>query len=189
MGEKEEGGLRSLLGKANKWLSEQGVTKEDLEKAKADRERWDAEEVAAKESEARVDRTARAGDSHVTLRGVVEGTVDAGLAVQTEREEGSLLVTVEPVDPVPLRGGSFAGLTFAVPNYSGPGTYDLSTVDVGSQTYELMLEGAEEGFYWSAPYGPGVVKVSADESTADIRFTYQDPGSNRVELEGVIRLK
>lgn len=188
MGEKDEGGLSSLFGKVNKWLSDQGVTKEDLEKAKADRERWDAEEAAAKESDARQDRTARTGDSHVALRGKVEGTVDAGLAVQTERDAGSLLVTVEPVDPVPLRGGSFAGLTFAVPNYTGPGTYDLSTVDVGSQIYELMLDPAEEGFYWSAPYGPGVVKVSADEATADIRFTYQEPGSNRIELEGVIRL-
>jgi hypothetical protein len=30
--------------------------------------------------------------------------------------------------------------------------------------------------------------VSADESTADIHFVYKDPGSNTVEVEGVVRL-
>jgi hypothetical protein len=156
MGNEGDGGLGSLFGKAKKWLSAQGVTdedlanaKEDLATAKADSERREAEEVADREAQAREGRVARTGGSHVTLRGAVTGRVDEGLAVQTEREGGSLFVTVECVDPVPLSGGNFAGLSFAVPQYKGSGTYDLSTMDVSGQIYELMFDPAEEGFYWA----------------------------------------
>jgi hypothetical protein len=189
VGDKDGGGLGALFQKAEKWLRDQGVTKEDLAKAKADSERWEAEAAEARDTEAREDRQRRAGTSHVTLRGVVEGTADSGLAVQTEREGGSLSVTVECVDPVPLRGGSFVGLSFVIPRYTGPGTYDLGTMDVTGQIYELSLDGVDsEGFYWAPDYGPGVVTVSAGEASADVRFTYQDPGSNRIELEGVLDL-
>lgn len=195
MGNQTDGGLGALFGKAKKWLSAQGVTdedlakaKEDLAKAKADSERLEADKVADREARARESRAARTGGSHVTLRGAVTGTVDKGLAVQTERDGGSLFVTVECVDPVPLSGGNLAGLSFAIPEYTGSGTYDLSTMDVSGQVYELMLDPAEEGFFWAPEYGPGVVTVSDGESTADIRFVYQDPGSHRTELEGVIEL-
>jgi hypothetical protein len=188
MGDQQDGGLGSLLGKANKWLSDQGVTHDDLAKAKADSERWEADKAAERESEGKADREARAGGSQVTMHGTVTGTVSKGLAVQTEREEGSLWVTVECVDAVPLSGGNFAGLTFVIPNYKGPGTYDLGTMDLSGEVYELLLDPAEEGFYWAPDYGPGVVTVSAGEATAEIRFVYQDPGSNRVELEGIIEL-
>jgi hypothetical protein len=195
MGNADDGGIGSLFGKAKKWLSAQGVTdedlahaKEDLAKAKADSDRREAEEIANRDAQARESRVARTGGSHVTLRGAVSGHVDEGLSVQTERDGGSLFVTVECVDPVPLSGGNLAGLTFAIPQYKGSGTYDLSTMDVSGLIYELMLDPAEEGFYWAPEYGPGVVTVSDGESTADIRFVYQDPGSNRTELEGVIEL-
>jgi hypothetical protein len=191
----EGGGLGSLFGKAKKWLADQGVTdedlakaKEDMAKAKADSERWESEAAADKEAEARKDREARVGGSHVTLRGAVTGTVGQGLAVQTEREEGLLSVAIECVDPIPLNGGSFAGLTFVIPQYRGPGTYDLGTMDLTGQIYELLLDGVEEGYFWAPEYGPGVVTVSAGEATADVRFVYQDPGSNRIELEGAIEL-
>jgi hypothetical protein len=190
MGDKEEGGLLGgFLGKAEKWLEDQGVSHDDLEKYKRDSERSEAEATAQKEAGAKEDRQARAGSSHVTLSGVVTGSVNAGMAVQTEREDGALSVTVECVDPVPLQGGrSFAGLSFVIPDYKGAGTYDLGKMDTSGQTYELMLDPVDEGFFWTDEYGPGVVKVAAGESAADVHFVYRNPGSNQVELEGVIEL-
>lgn len=187
MGEQGEGGFGGLLDKANKWLKKQGVTKEELAKGKADQEGWEAERVETRDAKAREDREAHVGSSHVTLSGQVEGSVDKGLSVQTEQGEGTLYVTVECVDPVPLKGGSFVGLSFAIPGYTGAGAYDLSTKDLTGLTFELMLEPAEEGFFWAPEYGPGMVTVAAGGS-AEVHFVYKDPGSNQVELKGAIEL-
>jgi hypothetical protein len=54
--------------------------------------------------------------------------------------------------------------------------------------FELWLEEAQEGYYWAPEYGPGIVTISGDEKTMDVQFVYQDPGSNRIELEGRVRL-
>jgi hypothetical protein len=188
MGENEGGGLSGFLQKANQWLKDQGVTHEELEKAKAQQEQWDADAAQQREETEHADRQARAGDSTVTLTGLVSGTVDHGMAVTTETDEGILMVNVDTVDPVPLTGGGFLGFTFSIPGYHGAGTYDLAKIDTGSQTYELMLDNAEEGFYWAAEYGPGVVTVSADGGTADVQFTYHDPGSREIQLKGTIHL-
>jgi hypothetical protein len=188
MGDKDEGGLASLLGKAEQWLKDQGVTKEALEKAKADNERWESEEAQEKQVKQRADRSARAGDSRVTLKGAVNGTVDSGLSAQTEEDGDQLVVTVEPVDPVSLAGGTFAGFTFAIPGYSGDGTYDLGTADLSGMMYELWLEGSDEGFFWAPEYGPGIVNVSTGGTTMEVHFVFRDPGSNQVDLEGTVRL-
>jgi hypothetical protein len=188
MGDKDQGGLAGLFGKAEKWLRQQGVTHEDLEKAKADREALDAQEAAEKQAGERLDRSTRAGDSTVTLRGAVNGTVDSGLAAKVEQEDDQLVVTVEAVDPVPVEGGAFAGFTFAIPSYTGPGTYDLGTSDQSGLMYELWLEPAEEGFFWAREYGPGIVTVSDGGKTMQVHFVYQDPSSKKVDLEGTVRL-
>jgi hypothetical protein len=186
MGDREGGGLAGLFGKAEKWLREQGVTKEAMEKAKADREARDAQAATEHQAEVRADRSTRAGDSSVTLRGAVNGTVDSGLSVKTEQEGDQLIVTVEPVDPVAMGGRTFAGYTFAVPN-TGPGTYDLGAAEPSSMMYELWL-GSEEGFFWAPEYGPGVVTVAEDGKSMQVHFVFQDPGSNRVDLEGTVKL-
>jgi hypothetical protein len=188
MSDKDEGGLSSLLGKAEKWLKDQGVTKEALEKAKADHDAQEADEAEDRKAGERADRASGVGGSRVTLRGAVNGAVESGLAARTERDDDVLTVTVEPVDPVPLAGGTFAGFTFAVPAGAGPGTHDLGTTDVSSMQYELWLEEAQEGYFWAPEYGPGIVKISADGKTMDVQFVYQDPGSHRIELEGTVKL-
>jgi hypothetical protein len=188
MSDKDEGGFSSLLGKAEKWLEDQGVTKEDLEKAKADHDAQEAHDAEDRQAGERADRASSVGDSRVTLRGAVNGAVASGLAVRTEREDDALAVTVEPVDPVPLAGGTFAGFTFAVPAGAGPGTHDLGTTDVSSMQYELWLVEAQEGYFWTPEYGPGIVTISGDGKTMDVQFVYQDPGSNRIELAGTLKL-
>jgi hypothetical protein len=189
MGEKDEGGgFAGLLGKAEQWLKDQGVTHEELEKAKARQEAWDAQGAAEDKAEQRADRSARVGDSRVTLTGTVNATVDSGLAAQTEREGDQLFITVEAVDPIPVEGGTFAGFSYGIPGYTGPGTYDLGTADLSGLTYELMLDRGGEGFYWAPEYGPGIVTVSSDEKTMDVHFVFQDPGSNKVDLQGTVRL-
>jgi hypothetical protein len=186
MSDKDEGGLSSLLGKAEKWLEKQGVTKEDLEKARADHDAREADEAEDRDAGERADRASSAGDSRVTLRGEVNGVVESGLAARTERDDDVLIVTVEPVDPVPLTGGTFAGFTFSVP--AGPGTHDLGTTDVSSMQYELWLAESQEGYFWAPEYGPGIVTTSGDGKTMDVQFVYQDPGSHRIELEGTVKL-
>jgi hypothetical protein len=188
MSDRDEGGLSSLLGKAEKWLEDQGVTKEALEKAKADHDAQEAGEAQARMAGERAGRAAGVGDSRVTLRGAVNGVVESGLAARAERQDDVLSITVEPVDPVPLAGGTFAGFTFGVPAGAGPGTHDLGATDVSSMQYELWLEEAQEGYFWAPEYGPGIVTISADGKTMDVQFVYQDPGSNRIELEGTVRL-
>jgi hypothetical protein len=188
MSDREEGGLSSLLGKAEKWLEDQGVTKEVLEKARADHDAREADEAEDRAAGERADRASSVGHSRVTLRGAVNGAVDSGLAARTEREDDVLTVTVEPVDPVPLAGGTFTGFTFAVPAGAGPGTHDLGTTDVSSMQYELWLEEAQEGYFWTPEYGPGIVTISGDGKTMDVQFVFQDPGSNRIELEGTVSL-
>jgi hypothetical protein len=188
MGEKDGGGLGGFLQKANQWLKDQGVTHEDLEKAKAQQEQWEAEATEQRDEAAHADREAKAGDSKVTLTGVVSGTVDHGMAVTTDNQDGVLFVNVDTVDPVPLTGGGFLGFSFSIPGYHGAGTYDLAKLDTSGQTFELMLDNAEEGFYWAAEYGPGIVTVAAGEATADVQFTYNDPGSHEVKLQGTVHL-
>jgi hypothetical protein len=188
MGGKDEGGLAGILGKAEKWLKQQGVTKEDLEKAKADSELREAEEAEEDRAEERAERSAGVGQSRVTLRGAVNGTIDSGLAAKSEEDGDLLVVTVEPVDPVPVEGGSFVGFTFAVPGYTGPGTYDLGTADQPGLMYELWLEPMEEGFFWAREYGPGIVEVSDGGSKMEVRFVYRDPGGKQVDLEGTVQL-
>jgi hypothetical protein len=188
VGDKDEGGFAGLLGKAQKWLSDQGVTKEDLEKAKADAEAREVEQAETRQAEERAHRSAAVGDTQVTLRGAVNGTVGSGLAAKTEQDGDQLVVTVEPVDPVSLDGGAFAGFTFAIPRYSGPGTYDLGTSDQPGMLYELWLEPAAEGFFWAREYGPGVVTVSDGGNAMEVHFVYRDPGGSQVDLEGTVKL-
>jgi hypothetical protein len=219
MAAKDEGTFGSLFGKAKKWVENELVTSGDPMKdhgrseanegleadmrleAQRARDRALADvivpgrgkqahtEQEGREAARRETRAASVGSSRLTLRGIVEGAIDTGLAVRTERTNGTLLVTVEPLDPVPLRGGSFAGLAFAVPGYAGPGTYDLGRVEHDDPlVFELRLDGVDsEGFFWSPSYGPGVVTMPNDD-VADIHFVYEDPGSNRVEVEGAIIL-
>jgi hypothetical protein len=188
MEEKGEGGLMSFLGKAEKWLEDQGVTTEDLEKAKADSEAREAEQADARETDQREQRSAHVGNSRVTLSGMVKGSIDTGLSATTEEDGGQLFVTVESVDPVSLEGGTFTGFTFAIPGYHGPGTYDLGASEQPGLPYELWLQESQEGFFWTGEYGPGIVVVKADGKTMQVSFVFRDPGSNQVELEATVRL-
>ena len=188
MGEKGEGGLTSFLGKAEKWLEDQGVTKEALEKAKADSEAREAEEAETRQAEERADRSEHVGDSRVTLRGMVKGSIDTGLSAKTEEDGDLLIVTVESVDPVSVEGGTFTGFTFAIPGYHGAGTYDLGTAEQPGLPYELWMQESQEGFFWTREYGPGVVTVEADGKTMQVSFVFRDPGSNQIDLEAMVRL-
>lgn len=188
MSDTEEGGLSSLLGKAEKWLEDQGVTKEALEKARADHDAQEAAAAEDRDAGERAARSAGAGDSRVTLHGAVNGAIESGLSATSERQDDMLAITVEPVDPVPLEGGTFAGFTFALPAGAGSGKHDLGTTDVSSMSYELWLQESQEGYFWAPEYGPGIVTISGDARTMDVQFVYQDPGSHRIELHGTVRL-
>jgi hypothetical protein len=180
--------LTSFLGKAEKWLEDQGVTKEALQKAKADSEAMETEQAEQQEAEQRDQRSAHVGESRVTLRGTVKGTIDSGLSAHSEMDGDQLFVTVESVDPVALEGGTFTGFTFAIPGYHGLGTYDLSMMDLPGSSYELWIQESQEGFFWAREYGHGTVTVEADGTTMQAAFAFRDPGGNQVDLEATVRL-
>src|SRR5262245_62022851 len=95
MGDKGGEGLMSFLGKTEKWLEDQGGTKEAVAKAKADSEAREEAQAAEREAQQHDNRAAHAGDSQVTLRGMVNGSIASGLSVQTEQDGDQLFVTVE----------------------------------------------------------------------------------------------
>jgi hypothetical protein len=153
-----------------------------------------AADAAAAEATGHADREERAsrGGTRLVLTGEVSGTLEGNLAVDVDREDGAIWVNIEPVDPIDLQGGTFTGLGFGVPRYTGPGSYDIASVPEEEMDYTLFtiaMGDQSEGYLWHPSYGPGTVTVSADEAAADIHFLYQSPGGGTVDVTGTVSLK
>lgn len=216
MTDEEKPGLGSLFGKAKKWLEnevkrsgdreeQEGIEQDMRQEAEQMRDDAIVEAIlpglqerktaaaAAKEAADREDRVSRVVEgSRLTLQGTVEGTVESGLAVKVDREDGWLVVNVDTVDPVPLQGGTFTGLGFAVPLYTGPGRYDLANAEsVEGMDFTLFMLGLaedNEGYLWHPTYGAGVVTVREGETAAEIQFVYKTAGAERIEVTGTVAL-
>jgi hypothetical protein len=165
-----------------------------IDRIAAEVEEKKAADAAAAEAASHADRESRAagGGTHLVLAGEVSATLDSGLAVDVDREDGALWVNIEPVDPIEVQGGTFTGIGFGVPQYHGPGSYDIATVPENEVDYTLFtiaMGDQSEGYLWHPSYGPGTVTVSPDESSADIHFLYQSPGGGQVDVTGTVSLK
>jgi hypothetical protein len=148
--------------------------------------RQDAER-AERAARDRADREARAGASSVELTGHVTGDA-ALLAVSTTSYDGSdsIHVHVEAIDPVPMKGGTFVGFTFAIPGH-GDGTYELVVSDdFDGSWYELYDADAAKGWYFDPSYGPGTIVVA--DGVADVLLTFGNSSSELIQLRGRVTL-
>ncbi len=163
----------------------------------ADLERRTREREAAAEQRRREQHAARPrADVQATFTGSVTGSFRGGVPIDVgwPGEPGeALTVNLEPLEPVDLGGGhSFEALQFAVPGFAGAGTYDLSAYesrdDWDGTWFGLMLDGSEEGYYWTAEYGPGVITVEPDGRTLRVRLAMEDSGSSHVDVDALVVL-
>ncbi len=117
--------------------------------------------------------------SSIEVSGRATGRVEQ-VAVQFTTDDGTLVVLVEPVDPVPVAGGELVAAGFAVARFRGPGRYELTDDDeaVAPGANHVLLAGDDDSstFYWSQSYGPGVVVAQDDliEATLVCRNSSDD---------------
>ncbi len=137
--------------------------------------------------QARSERVAAVLDgSSVDLRGFVSGRVEAlAVTLTHDVDEGTLLVLMETVDPVPLAGGALSAAGFAIAEFRGPGTYALepyvASLDPG--VHHVVFNGGDndtDWFYWSDEYGPATAVVSDD--AIDVTMRCRSCGSEEVDV-------
>jgi hypothetical protein len=118
----------------------------------------------------------------LTLRGDVSGTLETEIPIRIDMPSepcDAMTIDLEPLEPLPIGGHTFLGLLFAVPEFSGTGSYDLTTIEERLQLdswdplwFQLTLDTTDDGLYWSPDYGNGAVTVT------DTTIHLQMPMSN-----------
>jgi hypothetical protein len=104
----------------------------------------------------------------------------------------ALTVEVVPLDPVAMGDTWFQHLSFAIPSYRGPDSYDIAAMarrdgdDWDPLWFMLALDSADEPFYWVADYGPASAHVSDDQRTIQVKMTMQDAGSRTAQVEATV---
>ena len=164
-------------------VTPQGI--KDFQASQAANRTAQAAERAERE---RNERLSRVTTSAVSLSGAVTGVAE-GLAVESYASEdtGSLHVTVECVDPVPMQGGTFVGFLFTIPGYTGDGSYPLVDHDeFDALQYELYLVEENEGWAFHPSYGPGTIVVT--DGSADVQLTIGGAGSELIRLHARVEL-
>jgi hypothetical protein len=134
----------------------------------------------------------------LVISGDVSGSFEGALPVTVDRPEETgqaLSVELEPLDPIVLGGRSFLYFNFAIPDYHGPGRYDLSTIAQGDKgdeidysQFTLALDQDDEPFYWTADYGPGTIEVGADARALRVKLAMEDAGSARIMVDAAVEL-
>jgi hypothetical protein len=155
-----------------------------LDRAMEHQEERARAETAEREAKQRAAREASFSEaSWVQLTGEVSGRVE-GLSVRRDVWEDSELIALEPVDPVPLVGGSFGVVTFVIPRGFAVGRHDLAETYTDSEGFELYVR-TDEPYYWAPEFGPGWVNHNPNGS---LRFemTMENAGSGRVVVSGLV---
>jgi hypothetical protein len=170
---------------------------------KAEIDRWHVQatrEEADRAQRRREDRLAKpTGAVRVRLGGAVTGTIqqDMALTVSTATDasgEEVMVLVVEPVDPIALAGHVFEGFSVAVPEYTGPGHYDLNALaDLDAfrgwdpNWFQLYLDpDVTEAWRWRPEFGPASVEVAGGERSIEVAVVFQEPAGDRVELTASI---
>lgn len=160
-------------------------------------ERANEEGRIAREQQRRAEHEARARvPVSLTLTGNVVGTLNAEVPIRVDlpHEPGDpLTIDLEPLAPLPVGGHTFLGLLFAVPEYFGPGTYDLVTIEdrLRLETwdplwFQLTLDTTDDGLYWSPDYGPGTIVVTGSE--IELRLSMSNGNGTSVGVDARIQL-
>jgi hypothetical protein len=164
----------------------------------SDLERHAEERKAEEARRRRAEHEARPrAESRLSFSGDLTGQIETALPTVVTRPETAdeaLTVELSPLDPIPAGTRSFRGVQFAIPGYSGPGTYDLSALyarngdDWDPFWFQLWLESDDEPFYWVPDYGPASIVVDTDGRTLRLRMPMQDAGGTHLDVEGVVVL-
>ena len=118
----------------------------------------------------------------ITLSGTVSGTVETELPLLIHppaQPDDALTLDIEPLEPVEVGDHTFLGLQFAVPEYDGPGKYDLVEIEERTRLdswdplwFRLTLDTTDDGLYRSPEYGAGSITVT------DSSLHFRAPMSN-----------
>jgi hypothetical protein len=138
----------------------------------------------------------------VPLTGAVAGARQATVACaltppdpDDEDEQPALLVELEVADPIPFGSTTFAALSVRVPDYHGPGRYDLQELWRRTEAGELsewelldtclrpLAEPTELDWVWHQGAGAGVLVVTDTGLTLDLAMS---SAANDVRLQGTI---
>lgn len=137
----------------------------------ADLERANEEGRNLREQQRRAEHEAREKVPFLlTLSGDVSGSIETEIPmlVHPPAEPGdALTIDLEPLEPLQIGGHTFLGLLLAVPEYAGPGSYDLTAIEERLRLeswdplwFQLTIDTTDDGLYWSPDYGPGTVIVT-----------------------------
>jgi hypothetical protein len=150
-------------------------------------------------AEARAEHAARPrAELVLELTGDIDGSLTAAVPVvvrEPQGEERALIVEPEPFDQVVVSSHQFLGLQFAVPEYRGSGTYDLSAmagdhwIDTWDPLwFQFWLDNLDESFFWSPDYGQATTAVDDTARTISISMPMRDAAGRAIRLDARLRL-
>lgn len=166
----------------NSWKRKMGELEQAAEMRKveaAQRERAEHEALPREEVQA-------------SFGGVIAGQVRQQMPIVVnwpDENVDAVIVQIKPLDPIRVETRSFNGLDFAIPNFQGPGHYDLSALyqrDGESWDpfwFQLFLDSYDEPFYWVPEYGAGTVDVGPDGRTVRLHLPMENAGSERLTVD------
>lgn len=156
------------------------------------------ENVRARRAAERLDRLAArpAATLRLTMSGELSGSVTTSAPVditwpEAGDENPELVVDLELPEPVPAGSDTFAQLTLTVPQYRGPGRYDLARMwaqveagglaewDLVCTTLRVREESTDLDPCWAPGEGPGLIDVTPTSLTFDLAMV-SAAGSSRV---------
>jgi hypothetical protein len=135
-----------------------------------------SEQDSADRARARRVASVLAGSS-IQLGGHVTGRADdVAVELTHDDEERTLLVLMEPVDPVTLSSGHLSAAGFAIAGFDGPGTYPLveqiDSLEPG--VHHVVLDDGDDDtswFYWTEESGAAAATVTDDLIEATLTCT------------------
>ncbi len=114
------------------------------------------------------------------------GVVD--LPIRIERDDDFRLEVITLDDAVPYLGRQpFYGCQLRIPDYAGPGSYDLAQMarraEAAGDPYDYVdwffaLGSLDEGYFWTPETGPALVEIAPDERSIRARMSMQGAGGD-----------
>ena len=143
-----------------------------------------------------------AGPGHVSLTfsGAVDGILDtaAEVACFPPVEAGQpFTVSIDPETAAPVGGRHLTALDFSIPEYDGPGSYDLaegvSQKGLDTDDFLMLFEERQTApFRWGEGEGPapgeGTVTIGRDVTSGRLVLDgWENPDGDRLDLRGTFR--
>lgn len=163
-----------------------------------DLERHQEEQRLRAEANKQAEHEARPrADVQLSVVGDVTGAFQGQIPTVVDRPSQpgeAMTVDLSPLEPVAVGDRSWRGFVFAVPHYTGAGTYDLTDLariweaDWDPFWFQLWFESDDEPFYWVADYGAATIVVEPGERTLRVQMPMEDAGSHRIQVDATVVL-